>query len=134
MRPASAGRSLAHGVTYTGVMIRWLLVTFLALMLIGWLSPLLRRLGFGRLPGDLRFRWLGRGGQIPLSSPLLLGFLGGGGVADSACIYVAAEFAGRRVGEMALSLMPGWAVGAIGIRSRWRRPALGAGIVRRRQC
>src|SRR6218665_1003959 len=60
--------------------------------------------------------------------------LAGAGVADTACIHLAAEFAGRRVGEMALSLMPGWAVGAIGIRSRWRRPALGAGIVRRRQC
>src|SRR6218665_2353549 len=78
MRPASAGRSLAHGVTYTGVMIRWLLVTFLALMLIGWLSPLLRRLGFGRLPGDLRFRWLGREGQRPLASTLPLRFLGRG--------------------------------------------------------
>ncbi|ABM57227.1 hypothetical protein Veis_1467 [Verminephrobacter eiseniae EF01-2] len=68
----------ARGVTYTGAMIRWLLVTFLALMLIGWLSPLLRRLGFGRLPGDLRFRWLGREWQIPLASTLLLSLLVGG--------------------------------------------------------
>jgi len=74
----SADRTCARGVTYTGAMIRWLLVTFLALMLIGWLSPLLRRLGFGRLPGDLRFRWLGREWQIPLASTLLLSLLVGG--------------------------------------------------------
>ena len=55
-------------------MIRWLLVVFLALMLLSWLSPLLRRLGFGRLPGDLRFRWLGRDWDVPLASTLLLSF------------------------------------------------------------
>src|SRR6218665_3072920 len=53
--------------------------------------------------------------------------LAGGGVADTACIHLAAEFAGRRVGEMALSLMPGRAVGAMGIRTRRRRPAPGGG-------
>ena len=36
-------------------MLRWFLVVFLALMLINGLTPLLRRWGFGRLPGDLRF-------------------------------------------------------------------------------
>ena len=56
-------------------MMRWLLVTFLALMFISWLSPLLRRLGFGRLPGDLHFRWLGRDWDVPVASTLLLSFL-----------------------------------------------------------
>lgn len=56
-------------------MIRWLLVIFLALMLLSWLSPLLRRMGFGRLPGDLRFRWLGRDWDVPLASTLLLSFV-----------------------------------------------------------
>ncbi|RYF20801.1 MAG: DUF2905 domain-containing protein, partial [Comamonadaceae bacterium] len=28
-------------------MLRWLIVLFLALMLISWLTPLLRRMGFG---------------------------------------------------------------------------------------
>ncbi|KRD16565.1 MULTISPECIES: DUF2905 family protein [Acidovorax] len=56
-------------------MIRWLLVVFLALMLLSWLSPLLRRMGFGRLPGDLRFRWLGRDWDVPLASTLLLSFV-----------------------------------------------------------
>ena len=37
-------------------MIRWMIVIFLALMLISWFTPLLNKLGFGRLPGDFRFR------------------------------------------------------------------------------
>jgi len=36
-------------------MIRWLLVVLLALVLVNGLMPLLRRLGLGRLPGDLSF-------------------------------------------------------------------------------
>ena len=56
-------------------MIRWLLVTFLALMFISWLARFLRRLGFGRLPGDFRFRWLGRDWDVPVASTLLLSFL-----------------------------------------------------------
>ena len=56
-------------------MIRWVLVVFLALMLINWLTPLLQRLGFGRLPGDLRFRLFGREWNIPLASTVLLSLL-----------------------------------------------------------
>ena len=56
-------------------MIRWILVIFLALMLISWLSPLLRKLGFGRLPGDFRFRLFGREWFIPLTTTLLLSAL-----------------------------------------------------------
>ena len=37
-------------------MIRWIIVIFLALMLINWFSPLLQRMGFGKLPGDFRFK------------------------------------------------------------------------------
>ena len=44
-------------------------------MFISWLTPLLRRLGFGRLPGDFRFRWLGRDWDVPLASTLLLSFV-----------------------------------------------------------
>ena len=36
-------------------MIRWIVVIFLALMFISWFTPLLNKLGFGKLPGDLRF-------------------------------------------------------------------------------
>ncbi|RRD55857.1 DUF2905 domain-containing protein [Comamonadaceae bacterium OH2545_COT-014] len=53
-------------------MIRWVLVIFLALVLISWVSPLLGKLGIGRLPGDWRFRLFGREWFIPLTSTLLL--------------------------------------------------------------
>jgi Protein of unknown function (DUF2905) len=53
-------------------MIRWLIVVFLALMLINSLSPWLRKWGFGRLPGDLRFRIWGREWFIPLTSTLVM--------------------------------------------------------------
>ncbi|TFZ07264.1 DUF2905 domain-containing protein [Ramlibacter henchirensis] len=59
-------------------MIRWFLVVFLALMLISWLTPLLQRLGFGKLPGDLRFRLFGREWFVPLASTLLLSMLAAG--------------------------------------------------------
>jgi hypothetical protein len=36
-------------------MIRWLIVVFLALIFINGITPWLQKLGFGRLPGDLRF-------------------------------------------------------------------------------
>ncbi|MBU3739170.1 MAG: DUF2905 domain-containing protein [Rhodoferax sp.] len=53
-------------------MIRWLIVTLLAMLLIQWLLPLLRRFGFGRLPGDLQFRLFGREWFLPLGSTVLL--------------------------------------------------------------
>lgn len=56
-------------------MLRWLLVVLLALVLLDALTPLLRRLGIGRLPGDLRFRRFGRDWSIPLASTVLLTLL-----------------------------------------------------------
>ncbi len=56
-------------------MIRWLIVVFLALVLINGLTPWLQRLGLGKLPGDMRFRLFGREWYIPLTSTLLLSFL-----------------------------------------------------------
>ena len=53
-------------------MIRWMIVIFLALMLISWFTPLLNKLGYGRLPGDFRFRLFGREWFIPLTTTLLL--------------------------------------------------------------
>jgi hypothetical protein len=53
-------------------MIRWLIVIFLALMFISWFTPLLQKLGVGKLPGDFRFRLFGREWFIPLSSTLVL--------------------------------------------------------------
>ena len=56
-------------------MLRWLLVIFLALLLINGLAPWLRKLGFGKLPGDFSFKLLGREWFIPLSTTLLLSLL-----------------------------------------------------------
>ncbi|MFT4193782.1 DUF2905 domain-containing protein [Ottowia sp.] len=53
-------------------MIRWMIVIFLALLLISWFTPLLNKLGFGRLPGDFRFRLFGREWFIPLTTTLIL--------------------------------------------------------------
>jgi hypothetical protein len=53
-------------------MIRWILVVLLALILIDGLSPWLRRLGVGKLPGDLEFSFLGRVWRLPLTSTLIL--------------------------------------------------------------
>ena len=56
-------------------MIRWLLVTFLALMIFSGLQPWLRKLGFGRLPGDLHFRAFGREWWVPLGSTVMLSLI-----------------------------------------------------------
>ena len=53
-------------------MIRWLLVVLLALVLVQGLRPWLRRLGLGRLPGDLHFRAFGRDWDLPLATTVLL--------------------------------------------------------------
>jgi hypothetical protein len=56
-------------------MIKWLIVFMLALALIGWLTPLLRKVGLGRLPGDLNFTLHGREYSFPFASSLLLSAL-----------------------------------------------------------
>jgi hypothetical protein len=53
-------------------MYRWLLVVFFALLLINSVTPWLQKLGFGRLPGDIRFRIFGREIFIPLTSTIIL--------------------------------------------------------------
>ena len=53
-------------------MIRWFIILLIALLLISWLTPLLRKLGFGKLPGDFSFRLFGREWFVPLSSTILL--------------------------------------------------------------
>lgn len=59
-------------------MIRWLIVVFLALILISWVHPLLQRLGLGRLPGDFRFKLLGREIFLPFTTTILLSLLAAG--------------------------------------------------------
>lgn len=58
-------------------MFRWLLVIFLALLLINWVSPLMGKLGFGKLPGDFRFRLFGREWFIPITTTVLLSAVAG---------------------------------------------------------
>ncbi len=53
-------------------MFRWLIVVFLALLLINSITPWLQKLGFGRLPGDIRFKIFRREIFIPLTSTILL--------------------------------------------------------------
>ena len=53
-------------------MIRWVIVVFLALMLINWFTPLVQRLGFGKLPGDFRFRLCGKEFFLPITTTLIL--------------------------------------------------------------
>jgi hypothetical protein len=58
-------------------MIRWMIVIFLALLLISWFTPLLQKLGFGRLPGDFRFRAFGREWFLPVTTTVVLSLLAG---------------------------------------------------------
>ncbi|MDP2678828.1 MAG: DUF2905 domain-containing protein [Rhodoferax sp.] len=53
-------------------MFRWLIVVFLALVLINGFTPWLQRLGFGKLPGDFRFKVFGKEFFIPLTTTLIL--------------------------------------------------------------
>jgi len=56
-------------------MLRWVIVTFLALLLISWVRPWLEKMGLGKLPGDFHFKLFGREWFIPLTSTLLLSFI-----------------------------------------------------------
>ena len=54
------------------LMIRWLIVIFLALLLVNGLHGWLQRIGLGRLPGDFRFRLFGKEFFLPVASTVLL--------------------------------------------------------------
>lgn len=58
-------------------MIRWLLVIFVILILVNRVSPLLQKLGFGKLPGDFRFRLFGRECFLPVTTTILLSMAAG---------------------------------------------------------
>jgi hypothetical protein len=53
-------------------MFRWLIVVFVVLLLVQSITPWLSKMGFGRLPGDLRFRLFGREFFIPLTTTIIL--------------------------------------------------------------
>jgi len=56
-------------------MLRWLIVTFLALVLISWVRPWMEKMGLGKLPGDFHFKLFGREWFFPLASTLLFSFV-----------------------------------------------------------
>ena len=56
-------------------MIRWMIVIFLVLVFISALTPWLNKLGFGKLPGDLRFKLFGKERYIPLTTTVLLSLI-----------------------------------------------------------
>jgi hypothetical protein len=51
---------------------RWLLTMFIALAVLTALQPWLRRIGIGRLPGDVNFRIGGREYSFPFASTVLM--------------------------------------------------------------
>ncbi|MEY2780696.1 MAG: hypothetical protein RL307_400 [Pseudomonadota bacterium] len=51
---------------------RWLLVVFISLLLVQGIWPWLSRFGFGRLPGDIHFEWMGREFHLPITTTLIL--------------------------------------------------------------
>jgi hypothetical protein len=53
-------------------MFRWLIVVFVVLLLVQSITPWLNKMGFGRLPGDLRFRLFGREFFIPFTTTIIL--------------------------------------------------------------
>ena len=59
-------------------MFRWLIVIFVALLLVNAFTPWFRKIGFGRLPGDLRFTLFGREIFLPLTTTILLSLVAAG--------------------------------------------------------
>lgn len=53
-------------------MIRWVVVIFLALTVFSALIPELRRLGIGRVPGDMRVKLFGKILVLPFGSTLII--------------------------------------------------------------
>ncbi|MGI4984392.1 MAG: DUF2905 domain-containing protein [Janthinobacterium lividum] len=57
-------------------MIRWLVTTFVTVMILSACWPWMGRIGIGRLPGDLRFRLFGRDYMFPFTSSILITLIG----------------------------------------------------------
>ncbi|MCU0812015.1 MAG: DUF2905 domain-containing protein [Thiobacillaceae bacterium] len=56
-------------------MIKWLLTFVLALLVLGLLTPLLTRLGIGRLPGDIHVKRARGTLHFPFTSVILMSLL-----------------------------------------------------------
>jgi hypothetical protein len=57
-------------------MLRWIVLLVITLVVFDALQPWLRRIGLGRLPGDLQFRFAGRERVLPIGSAVLLSVIG----------------------------------------------------------
>jgi len=55
--------------------LKWLLTLVLALLVMGALTPWLRRMGIGRMPGDITIERGGRQYSFPVGSTLILSLL-----------------------------------------------------------
>lgn len=53
-------------------MIRWFLTTFIAVAILSAAQPWLKKLGIGRMPGDVTLRLFGREYPLPFMSTLVL--------------------------------------------------------------
>ncbi len=58
-------------------MLRWFIVIVVALVVISGMSHWLQKLGFGRLPGDFRFRLFGREWFLPITSTVVMSLVVG---------------------------------------------------------
>ena len=56
-------------------MLKWLLTLVLALLVLGAMTPWLRQLGFGRMPGDITIERDGRQYSFPIGSTIMLSLL-----------------------------------------------------------
>ncbi|MDR3371357.1 DUF2905 domain-containing protein [Rhodoferax sp.] len=59
-------------------MIRWLIVVLLALIVLNGVTPWLQKLGFGHLPGDVRFKIFGREIFLPFATTIILSLVAAG--------------------------------------------------------
>ena len=56
-------------------MLKWLLTLLIALLVMGALTPWLRRLGLRRLPGDITIERNGRQYTFPIGSTVMLSLI-----------------------------------------------------------
>lgn len=59
-------------------MFRWLLVIFFVLLIVNSFTSWFRKIGFGRLPGDLNFTLFGREFNLPFTTTILLSLVAAG--------------------------------------------------------
>lgn len=59
-------------------MIRWLIVVLLVLIVLNGVTPWLQKLGFGRLPGDIRFKIFGKEVFLPFATTIILSLVAAG--------------------------------------------------------